>query len=47
MSLDPHPDLHVQMVRRAPVPRALQCNCVARVLHDSDADEVLVSHNAC
>ena len=42
---DPHRNLHGDVIRRAPIPCPLQRNCVARVLHDRDADEVLVSRN--
>ena len=45
MSLD-HSDLHFEVTECAPVPRSLQRDCVARVLHDCDADEVLVSPKA-
>ena len=42
---DPHRYLHGEVIRRASIPCPLQRNCVARVLHGRDADEVLVSHN--
>jgi len=42
MSLD-HSDLHFEVTECAPVPCSLQWDRVARVLHDCDAGEVLVS----
>ena len=39
-------DLHGEMVRRAPDPRTLQRNCLARIVHDRDAHEVLVPDHA-
>ena len=43
---DLHGDLHGQMIRRRTIPIALQRDSIARVMHDRDADEILISDNA-
>jgi hypothetical protein len=44
--LDLHRDLHGEMIRRRPVPRALQGDRLAWVRHDCDANVVLISYDA-
>src|SRR3974377_959329 len=44
--LDLHRGLTGEMIRRRPVPRALQGDRLARVRHDCDANVVLISHDA-
>src|SRR6516162_998227 len=39
-------DLHSEMVRRGPNPRALQRNRLARLVHDRDTHEVLIPDHA-